>query len=141
MIRDIVMDTEVLTQVSTKVDPKAEYTKQVIQDLLDTANHYKDRCVGLAAIQIGEPVRIVVVFDGKEFVPLVNPVITRTIGKKYYVEEGCMSLNGKREVARFEGVEVIYQTTKGKGFAKLRCHGYAAQIVQHEVDHLNGKLI
>ena len=52
MIREIVKDTEILQQVSKAVKPKE--AKQVIQDLLDTAQEHNERCVGLSAIQIPE---------------------------------------------------------------------------------------
>lgn len=139
MVREIIKDTEVLTQVSTKASIRDEYTYRVIEDLIDTANAHKDRCVGLAAIQIGEPVRIIVVFNGTEFIPLVNPVIVGRFGKKYMSEEGCMSIDGTRQVERFEEVVVMHQAARG--IKKFRCVGFAAKIIQHEVDHLNGKLI
>lgn len=139
MVREIVKDTDTLRSVSAKVNPTSADTKRVIKDLLDTAIAHKDKCVGMAAIQIGEPVRVIVVFDGVNFIPYINPVITKYHGAKYTAQEGCVSLDGIREVERYEAVEVMHQTAKG--FVKFKCAGIVAEIMQHEVDHLNGKLI
>ncbi len=137
MIREIVKDTEILQQVSKAVKPKE--AKQVIQDLLDTAQEHNERCVGLSAIQIGEPVRVFVASTGDHFIPFVNPVITRYLGSVYEAEESCMSLEGSRKVSRYKGVEIMYQ--KGTKYVKERYSGFFAEIIQHEMDHLSGKLV
>lgn len=139
MVREIVKDTEILQQISVKAVPNSEELKQVIQDLTDTAWEHKERCVGLSAIQIAEPVRVFVAFTGEKFIPFVNPVITQHLGEVYETEEGCMSLDGSRKVTRYSGVEVMYQ--KGNRYVKERYRGFFAEIIQHEMDHLNGKLI
>ena len=139
MIREITTDTNILQKVSTKANPKTKETKQVIQDLIDTAEEHKDRCVGLAAIQISEPTRVIVAFNGENFIPYINPVITQYLGERYETEEGCMSLDGKRKVSRSRGVEIMHQ--KGNKFVKEKHSGLFAEILQHEIDHLNGKLI
>ena len=94
MVREIVKDTEILQQISIKVNPNAKETKQIIKDLIDTAEEHKERCVGLSAIQIGEPVRVFVAYTGEKFIPFVNPVIVQHYGDVYETEEGCMSLEG-----------------------------------------------
>ena len=138
MIREITKDTNVLQTVSSKAKPKSKETKQVVQDLIDTAEEYKEQCIGLAAIQIAEPTRILVAFNGENFIPFINPVITQYLGEKYEVEEGCMSLEGKRKVKRSRGVEIMHQ--KGNKFVKEKYGGLFAEILQHEIDHLNGVL-
>lgn len=139
MVREIVKDLGTLQMVSTKANPNKDETKGIIKDLIDTANEHKDRCVGLSAIQIGVPLRICVVFNGNEFMPFINPIITKSFGDKYEAEEGCMSLDGTRKVTRYDRIEVMRQTKKG--FVKEKFRGYMAQILQHEIDHFNGKLI
>lgn len=139
MVREIVKDIDVLQQKSCKTDHTSEECKNVIRDLIDTAEEHTDRCVGLSAIQIGVPLRVCVVFNGDEFIPFVNPVITKRFGKKYIAEEGCMSLDGTRTVERFERIEIIRRT--GNGFVKKRFSGFMAEILQHELDHFDGKLI
>lgn len=137
MVKEIVKDIAVLQTVSSKANPKE--AKKVIQDLIDTANEHKDCCVGLSAIQIGIPLRICVVFNGDKFIPFINPIITKTLGDKYEAEEGCMSLDGTRKVMRYGRIEIMRQTQNG--FVKEKYRGYMAEILQHEIDHFNGKLI
>lgn len=138
MVRDIVTDLEILQMKSMKADIEKDETKQTIADLIDTANEHKGRCVGLSAIQIGVPLRVCVVFNGDEFVPFVNPIILKK-WDKYETEEGCMSLDGLREVSRYDRIEILRKTRTG--FIKEKYKGYMAQILQHEIDHFDGKLI
>ena len=138
-VKEIVKDTEFLQQKSAKANYKSAETMEVISDLIDTANEHKERCVGLSAVQIGVPLRVCVVFNGNDFITFVNPIITKSFGDKYEVEEGCMSLDGTRKVMRYERIEIIRQTKSG--FVKEKFRGYMAEILQHEIDHFNGKLI
>ena len=137
MIREITKDIEILQQVSKNINPKE--AQRIIKDLLDTAEAHKDRCVGLSDIQISEPVRVFVAFTGDRFIPFVNPVITRYLGSVYEADESCMSLEGSRKVSRYEGVEIMYQ--RGTKYVKVGYKGFFAEIIQHEMDHLRGKLI
>ena len=138
MVKDIVKDIDILTQKSVKATNNDE-VEEVIRDLIDTAEAHKDRCVGLSAIQIGVPLRICVVYNGERFIPFVNPVITKSFGEKYKVEEGCMSIDGKREVMRYERIEVFWRSKNR--FVNEKYKGFMAEIIQHELDHFEGKLI
>lgn len=138
MVREIVKDINTLSIVSKTVKADSRQAKGIIQDLIDTACEHKT-CVGLAAIQIGEPFRIVIVKANDGFIPFINPTITSTFGGKYEAEEGCLSLDGVRRVSRHEGIEVMHQ--RGKKFVKQKFSGYFAEILQHEIDHTNGRLI
>lgn len=137
MIKEITRDIEVLQKKSVRIDGNFD---QIVTDLIDTANANKERCIGLSAVQICEHVRIFVAFDGERFIPFVNPVIMDTSKAKYETEEGCMSLDGVRKTTRFNTVTVLYETKKGH-FVKKMYGGRFAQIIQHEMDHLNGILI
>lgn len=141
MIREIIRNTEMLQTVSKSVDIHHEETERIIRDLIDTANANKENnhCVGLAAIQIGEPKRIIVVYDGRKFVPFINPIVSVMKGKKYIATEGCLSLDGERQVERRQQITVLRATKNG--FIREKYNGFMAQIIQHEVDHMNGKLI
>lgn len=94
--------------------------------------------IGIAANQIGDPRAVCIVKD----LVMVNPVITRHIGEFERDLEGCLSLDGHGAFPRLATgiVEVEYQTIKGKKVKKT-FKGFDARIVQHEVRHLNGKLI
>lgn len=137
MIKEIVKDTNILQQKSTKYEFDDE---NLIQDMLDTAEHYRYICVGLAAIQIGVPKKVILVKINNKFVPFINPTIFRKSRDTYLAKEGCMSLEGQREARRHYHVQVGYTTKDGKAEMKTFT-GMTAQIIQHEVDHLNGVLI
>ena len=138
MIKEIVKDTEFLTQKSEQVS--LEEAQEIITDLLDTANHHIDNCAGLAAPQIGINKRVVVVRNGDHFFPMVNPVVVKKSGKKFLNHEGCLSLEGVRAVERYSSVLVNYTDGKGKRQTKT-FNGTLAIVIQHETDHLNGVLI
>lgn len=138
MIKDIVKDTEILSQKSERFEfGKDDY---LIQDMIDTAEHHKDHCVGLACIQIGVPKRIILVKQNDKFVHFINPIITQRSNQTYIAKERCLSLDGEREVKRHKVVKVIY-TTKDKKAKCMAFSGFVAQVIQHEIDHLNGILI
>lgn len=138
MIKEIVKDEEFLTRKSETVE--IEEAQEIITDLIETATHHIDHCVGLAAPQIGVLKRVVVIGTGTSFFPMVNPVIVKASGKTFFNHEGCLSLEGTRMVKRYSTVLVSYQDKTGKRVTKT-FNGLQAIIIQHEIDHLNGKLI
>lgn len=138
MVKEIVKDVNVLTQKSEKVELNEAI--EIVVDLLDTANQHVDHCVGLAAPQIGVLKKVIVVRAGNAFYPMINPVILKKIGNQFNSVEGCLSLEGERTVKRHQSVMVNYQDISGKKLTKTFT-GFIATIIQHEVDHLNGKLI
>ena len=137
MVQKIVRDTALLRQPSlpaTRKDGKAA------DDLLATLKAHAADCVGMAANMIGITKRIVAVRTGQAYLLLLNPVITARSPETYLVEEGCLSLDGVRPVRRHAWIEVTYCDRKFKR-KQQRFTGLAAQIVQHEMDHLEGILI
>lgn len=136
MIRPICRDTMLLSQ---KAAPATPADAQVITDLIDTLRAHLDGCVGMAANMIGVPKRVIVIALGTMIVPMVNPVILEKSGP-YPAEEGCLSLSGVRKTTRFREITVSWQDPQ---FAPHRASysGFAAQIIQHEADHLEGILI
>lgn len=136
MIKNIVKDPLFLAQ---KSELATEADKQVINDLLDTLRTNLDRCVGMAANMIGVKKAIIVVAVGPFQFAMVNPVITKKLGV-FQTEEGCLSLEGVRPCKRYEEIEVDYldqnfKTQHGK------YTGWTTQIIQHEIDHINGIVI
>ena len=131
MIKPIVRDTFFLSQKSVLA---SQSDFQVGQDLRDTLKANKDRCVGMAANMIGAAKRIIIVTMGPLDVVMYNPVILTKTGQ-FEAEEGCLSLEGTRKTARYKSIEVEYLDELWK---KRR---QTAQIIQHEVDHLEGILI
>lgn len=143
MIRDIIKaDTEDNTNfLKTRSNLSIiKEDKQIYKDLLDTAEHYKEYCVGLAAVQIGYHKRAIVVLINDNFELFINPIILHKSPTTYKTEEGCLSLEGTRTVTRHRTVEVMWTTINNKT-RKQTFIGSTAQILQHEIDHCNGVLI
>ena len=136
MVKPIVKDVMFLGQ---KSEPATEDDRQVITDLQDTLKSHRDGCVGMAANMIGYKKRIIIVSMG--FVDLVmqNPVIKAKSGK-YETEESCLSLTGRRRTGRYQNIEVEYLDVSFKR-QRQKFSGYVAQIIQHEMDHLEGIVI
>lgn len=139
MIKDIVKDEIILKQKSEPFIFGVD--DGLIQDLLDTAHKHSPNCVGLAAPQIGVHKRVIVVLTNAGFTPMINPVIFwKDLKSKYTTFESCLSIDGEHETKRFRKIKVEYTTPNGCKKSQMFT-GYVAQIIQHEVDHLNGILI
>jgi peptide deformylase len=137
MIKEIVRDKEILSKSS---EPATKADMQTVRDLLDTVKANEERCVGMAANMIGVPKCIIVFYDDKKIVTMFNPEIVQK-NQPYETEEGCLSLlGGPRFVTRYKSIKVRYQDKYMKCHEK-RYSGFAAQIIQHEVDHCCGILI
>ncbi len=108
---------------------------QLVQDMFDTM--YEARGVGLAAIQIGVPLRVFVM-DTKRQVVLVNPRVVELMGQPEITNEGCLSLPGIIEmVPRHKFVRVAWTDLAGEGHEEV-FQGMEAQCCQHEIEHLDG---
>lgn len=136
MVRPIMKDTFFLSQKSAPATPT---DKQVGIDLLDTLKAHEAECVGMAANMIGVKKNIIVVNIGFCNMLMYNPVIHRKTGA-YETEEGCLSLTGVRKCTRYQEIEVEYQDMNFKK-QRQKFTGWTAQIVQHECDHLEGRII
>lgn len=137
MVREIVTDPMRLSRKSTDAE-KADLP--VAADLLDTLAFHKDHCVGMAANMIGVQKRIIAIRVGALMIPMLNPVITRKYGETYETEEGCLSHVGTKLVKRYSKIDVTFLD---QNFRKQRqtFSDFAAQVIQHEVDHCDGILI
>lgn len=136
MIKPIIKDVFFLRQKS--VEAKEDDISVAI-DLLDTLAAHREGCVGLAANMIGVSKRIIVVDTGSADLVMINPQVVHHSGP-YETEESCLSLTGKRPTRRFEHIEVEYFDQKFK-YKKEKYSGWVAQIIQHELDHLEGIII
>ena len=88
---------------------------------------------------IGVRKKIIIVNMGLINVVMYNPVILKK-DSPYKTEEGCLSLTGVRKTIRHENIEVEYLDSGWKRH-RQKFSGWTAQIIQHEVDHLNGVII
>ncbi|WP_461883743.1 peptide deformylase [Fusicatenibacter sp.] len=136
MVKQIVRDVFFLSQPS---EAATEADIQVGKDLQDTLAANRERCVGMAANMIGVKKNIIIVNMGLIDVVMFNPVIRAGSGR-YETEEGCLSLDGVRKTERYQEIEVEYLDFNWKK-QRQKVSGWTAQIVQHEVDHLTGKII
>lgn len=136
MVKPIVKDVMFLGQ---KSEPATADDRQVITDLQDTLKAHRDGCVDMAANMIGYKKRIIIVNMGFADLVMQNPVIKVKSGK-YETEESCLSLTGRRKTERYQNIEVEYFDISFKK-QKQKFSGYAAQIIQHEMDHLEGIII
>lgn len=97
--------------------------------------------IGLAAIQIGVPLRVFLIKDGRGTpVAYINPKIVETIGEARLVDEGCLSIPGVSErVLRFPEVIITAQDLSGEE-SRWQFEDIEAQCAQHEAEHLDGVL-
>ena len=113
---------------------------EIANDLLDTIDHHKEGCVGMAANMIGALKRIIVFDENGKFSLMFNPEIIKQSGE-YMAEESCLSLlGGPRKIKRYKKIKVKYQNNLMQPRLKS-FEGFTAQIIQHEIDHCNGILI
>ena len=136
MIREIVTDTFFLRQKSL---PAGKEDIPAGIDLMDTLQANRQRCVGMAANMIGIRKRIIIVNNEGTDIVMFNPIILRKEGP-YEAEEGCLSLEGTRKASRYRKVAVEYTDLRWRKITKTFT-GFTAQIIQHEMDHLEGILI
>ena len=136
MIRDICKD-EVL--LSRRAEPAGPEDRQTAADLLETLEHHKDGCVGMAANMIGVNKRIIAFDNEGSYLVMFNPEIVKRSGP-YVTEEGCLSLTGLRPARRWKSIKVRWQNEKFQERVKTFT-GWTAQIIQHELDHCEGVLI
>ena len=134
---------KLLRQISHLVEKVGELEKELMNDMLETM--YAANGIGLAAIQIGEPKRIIVMDLSKEEnkknpMYFVNPIITKKNDEKITYEEGCLSVpNQFAEIDRPSKCEVEYLDFNGNK-QNLQAEGLLATCIQHEIDHLEGIL-
>jgi peptide deformylase len=134
---------KILRQVSKDVEKVGDEERALMDDMLDTM--YDAPGIGLAAIQIGVPKRIIVMDisrdeNKKEPRYFVNPIIKNRNEEKAKYEEGCLSVPDQfAEIERPNTCEVEYLDYNGKK-KLLKADGLLATCIQHEMDHLEGIL-
>ena len=133
----------VLKQVSKRVDAVTDETRALMDDMLETM--YAAPGIGLAAIQVGVPLRVIVMDLAKEDEKpepryFVNPEILETVDEKQTYEEGCLSVpDYYDEVERPSRAKIRYLDYNGKEVTEW-AEGMYAVCIQHEMDHLQGTL-
>jgi peptide deformylase len=139
----IILPDPLLRLVSKPVERVDDGLRRFATDMLDTM--YDAPGIGLAAIQVGEPLRMLVIDLAKEGDPpapqiFINPEIVESSDERSVYEEGCLSIpDYYAEVERPSNVRVKYLDAQGKP-QEVAAEGLLATCLQHEVDHLNGVL-
>ena len=134
---------KLLRQISKPVIEVGQDERKLMDDMLETM--YEAPGIGLAAIQIGVPKRIIVIDLSKEEGKkepryFVNPIITNKDTSKATYEEGCLSVPDQfAEIDRPSKCEVEYLDYNGEK-KLLKADGLLATCIQHEMDHLEGIL-
>lgn len=136
MIQPVMKDMLFLSQKSESASRK---DLPVGRNLQDTLKANREACVGMAANMIGIKKRVIIVNMGEIDVVMFNPVLLKK-DTPYEAEEGCLSLEGVRPTIRYQNIEVEYQDMQWKK-RRVQLSGWTAQIVQHELDHLEGIII
>jgi len=128
----------VLREKAKKVTSFDKSVQRLINDMVDTLDAASG--VGLAANQVGVPLRIVVIqMPDEDALVLVNPEIIEKKGERQVVE-GCLSIPGyQAEIKRANSVKVRARNREGK-ICKLTAKDLKSQALEHEIDHLNGIL-
>ena len=138
MIREIVqVGDPVLREKCKPVTRFDDELAKLLDDMKETLRHAEG--AGLAAPQVGVPVRAVQVDVEEGFFELVNPVLVSQKGEQTGAE-GCLSVRGKvGTVTRPEKVKVVFSDRNGNRYS-LTARGFFARAVCHELDHLDGIL-
>ncbi|MDO5078688.1 MAG: peptide deformylase [Streptococcus minor] len=136
MIKPIMKDILFLQQQSQEA---SQADLSIGKDLQDTLLAHQDACVGLAANMIGVQKRIIIVSLGFGHLVMYNPVLISKV-KPYQTVESCLSLIGSRSTTRYEEIVVRYHNQDWQEVT-MSFTGFTAQIVQHELDHLEGILV
>ena len=140
----ITVPDELLRKKSQNIEKVSADEKKLIKDLFETMYHHKG--IGLAAIQVGIPKKIIVLDvmqkdDKKNPLCFINPVIKKVSDETSIYEEGCLSIPDTFiEIERPKICEVEYIDLNGK-LKNIKCDGLLSTCLQHEINHLDGKLI
>ena len=137
-VRPIITDLEnkILRGKSKRVGRIDASLQRLIDDMIDTVRDAPG--VGLAAPQVGVPLRVVVIDYEDRLYTLINPDVVKRSTETVTDEEGCLSApNWQGPVARATALTVKARGRDGKEF-RVKAEGWLARIFQHELDHLDG---
>ncbi|WP_455478843.1 peptide deformylase [Bartonella sp. B10] len=139
----ITLPDQILRQVSKPVEQIDSTIQKLADDMLDTM--YSAQGIGLAAIQIGVPVRMLVIDIAEKNTPkdpliVINPEILWLSDERSIFNEGCLSIpEYYAEVERPKCLRVRYRNHEGQQ-TEMEADNLLATCLQHEIDHLNGQL-
>jgi len=131
----------ILHQTSRLLTATEVLSPTIARLILDMEKTMKEhQGIGLAAVQVGQPVRLVLIATKDGSLALLNPTITSYSWKKEIGEEGCLSIpDVYADVKRSVRIKVKALDAKGKPL-RFTAEGLFARVIQHEVDHIDGIL-
>ena len=136
--RIVTLGDPVLQRKAKKVHRVDPYIRSLVADLIDTVRDANG--AGLAAPQIGVPLRAIVTYVDEQLHVVLNPEIVDQSDEEIEADEGCLSIPGwYGPVKRKERVTVRGLSRTGKP-TKVKSEGWEARAFQHEIDHLDGVL-
>ena len=139
MLKIVKYPSPILKKKSEEVSPNDQSLRSLAPQMVETMR--KNQGIGLAAPQIGVAKKIIIVTEGEEAHVFLNPRIVKQSKEKEQDEEGCLSLPGLFvKILRSKQVEVVAETLEGEEI-RVTARGLGARIFQHEIDHIEGKLI
>lgn len=129
---------KVLRQKSKEVTEFNQGLSILVRDMRKIMK--KNNGIGLAAIQVGIPQRVIICEVNDKFYSFINPVLIKVSPSTSFMEEGCLSLPGiLGDVERPEKIVIRAMNLRGKT-KKIKAFGLLARVIQHEMDHLDGIL-
>ncbi len=144
-IKDIItVPDDTLKKISSPIEKVGVDEKKLMNDLFETM--YNSKGIGLAAVQVGILKRMLVIDvankdEKKQPMCFINPVIKRLSDEMSTYEEGCLSIPETFiEIERPKFCEVEYIDISGE-IKNIKCDGLLSTCLQHEINHLDGKLI
>jgi peptide deformylase len=140
VIPAILMDDDPILRTTSEPVEDWSAAKEVVADMVAALADRGGR--GLAAIQIGVPLRILVVRHANGFLPMINPSLDRTLNRQTVEREGCLSVPPRKwgDVSRPAKCDATWFDLEAEKHSQTLT-GEAARVFQHEFDHLNGVLI
>ena len=145
-LKVITYPNKLLKTISKEVEVFDENLHKLLDDMFDTM--ISSNGIGLAAIQVAKPIRALLIClpsgeddeqKKEDLIEIINPIIKNSSGSIFY-QEGCLSVPGfYEEIERFEFIELEYQDRYGTKHT-LKTDDLLSIAIQHEIDHLDGKL-
>ncbi|HDZ54698.1 MAG TPA: peptide deformylase [Candidatus Nealsonbacteria bacterium] len=128
----------ILRKKAQPVEKITDEIEKLKKDMVETM--IKNEGVGLAATQVGQLKRIIIIQTEKDPLELINPKIIKRSKKTEITEEGCLSFPGLRlKIKRAKEVEISARDKVGLE-VQISAQGLQARVFQHEIDHLDGRL-
>lgn len=147
MIKEIITDRKLLVGVISDELVDGDDLTDIIRDLIDTASQDFEGTAGLAAPQIGYNKRVILVKINNQFIPMLNPVIVKRWPGSVSKLEKCLSVpvsmgEGKGiKISRHKRIRVEFNDYRDGNRIQFNFKGFTARVIQHEIAHLDGKLI